>query len=98
MKIMYNGEIERFNKECPKLHISKALRIIGKNNGDIAGVFGWLREKNFSKIVDEDYFPSTIEKLENRHFEYDPSCDMSIYYLLKWGSGLIEYYSKKINK
>lgn len=96
-KKVYNAEIERISKERPELHISRVLRAI-ENNNNLVSVFDMVKmDRNISNLVDQDYFPCKIEKLNNRHFEYDPSCDLSIYYLLKWGSELIQYYKAKIN-
>ena len=95
---VYNAEIERIRKESPGIHISRVLRAIEKNNNDVVSIFDMLKiDPKLSNLVDEDYFPNKVEKIDNRHFEYDPSCDMSIYYLLKWGSKLIQYYGEKIN-
>lgn len=98
-KKVYNAEIEQIIKESPYLHISRALRAIEKSNTDLVSIFNMLKiEQKISNLVDKDYFPSKVEKLDDRHFEYDPSCDMSIYYLVRWGSELIEYYGGKINR
>ena len=98
-KRVYNEEIERISKESSERHISRILRAIEKDKKDLVSVFDILKtNRKISNLVDEDYFPRTLEKLDNRHFEYDPSYDMSIYYLLKWGSNLIQYYGEKINK
>lgn len=98
MRRAYNAEIERIRKENPGLHISRALRAIKKDNDDLESIFDMLKmNQKISNLVDEDYFPDEIAKLDNRHFEYDPSCDKSIYYLLKWGNELIRYYGEKIN-
>ena len=98
MEIMYNREIERIKRERPELHVSKALKAI-ENHNHVADIFALLKkeQKTFS-MVDEDYFPTTLEKLNNRHFEYDPSCDNSIYYLLSWGCKLLQYYTPQINQ
>lgn len=98
MKKVYNAEIEQISKENPEIHLSRALRAIEKNNLELVSVFDILKiDQKISNLVDKDYFPSKVEKLDNRHFEYDPSCDMSIYYLVRWGSELIEYYGEKVN-
>lgn len=97
-KRVYNAEIRQISKERPELHISRALRAIEKSDTDLVSIFDMLKiDREISDLVDKDYFPSKVEKLNNRYFEYDPSCDMSINYLVRWGIKLIEYYGEKIN-
>lgn len=92
-------EIEQVITENPELHVSKALKAIERNNSELSSIFDIIKDnKKILDLVDRDYFPQKVENLSDRHFEYDPSCDMSIYYLLGWGSRLLKYYNKKINK
>lgn len=50
-----------------------------------------------SSLMDEEYFPTTIEKMCKTEMNYNPNCDNSIRELVVWGSYLLESYADKIN-
>ena len=56
-----------------------------------------VTDKEIMNLIDGYYFPKKEEQLANRHFEYDPLVDMSIYYLFDWGVMLLEFYREKMN-
>lgn len=80
-------EIEQVITENPEFHVSKALKAIERNSSELSSIFDIIKDnKKILDLVDRDYFPQKVESLSDRNFEYNPSCDMLIYYLLGWES------------
>ena len=50
-----------------------------------------------SSLMDDEYFPSTFEKMCKTEMNYTPDTDNSIKELIEWGSYLLESYADKIN-
>ena len=94
----YSMKIQQINRENPDVHISRVLKALTKNEQEIISIFNLLvTDKEIMNLIDGYYFPKKEEQLANRHFEYDPLVDMSIYYLFDWGVMLLEFYREKMN-
>lgn len=92
-------KIERINKRNSDIHISRILKEYVKENYDFTSIRNILQENDeIARIVDRYYFPQNVKELANRKFEYKPTKDMSLRYLMEWGTWLIEYYWETINK
>ena len=94
----YSMKIQQISRENPDVHISRVLKALTKNEQEIISIFNLLvTDKEIMNLIDGYYFPKKEEQLANRHFEYDPLVDMSIYYLFDWGVMLLEFYREKMN-
>ena len=65
---------------------------------EYADVLAEIKSNRYiSSLMDEEYFPTKIEKMCKTEMNYNPNNDNSIRELVVWGSYLLESYADKIN-
>lgn len=89
-------KIMNFKIAHPEVNSFRNIRYCSSN--EYLDVLAEIKGNRYiSSLMDEEYFPSSLEKMCKTEMNYTPHTDNSLRELIVWGSYLLESYADNIN-